>query len=666
MPLIDLKTDLKSLRYGKDTPGGGYSGQPYIQTPIPDGLLPKSPDFFLRNGYLAFQSTRQDVSRLQKMFTDTKSFNGLGFITKQNVLANSAVRTQASGVVNGGAYRAYSTLLQAGEVTFGGHLNKQGTNPFRETGAYANNDRLYGVAVKPSQPSSENRLVNLQSAIDENIAKRNFDRTGIGLNIGPGVNVLRYRGGPDADRGVGLTNIRFASIEQRTGKQNKYYVDNKDWFEGKNQRKATIDFNKIITIKGVSKLYDTLTGITVNNLINELGQRVGNQNFNVYDPNTTPGNTWPKNSELIFANNTFTFDQKTINEEFLNEGKLQGAPSYFDFRKTLRTALKTSGTTAQQETAKKTGATPNTPSYIDKNYENRTNIGGYNNLGAGNAQGKNLNSYTKGSGIGPIDKINALPVYLSENVNPDLPINDLVKFRIAVINNQNPRKKTFIHFRAFINSFQDTYNSSWTAQNYLGRAEKFYNYQDFNRQINLSFTVAAQSKEELIEQHRKLNFLASTLAPDYGYNGYMKGNLIQLTVGGYLFEQPGFISSLNFEIPADSPWEIGLNDEGNSDANVKELPHMINVGGFQFTPIHNFAPAIQDIVFTGEGVNQEVALYGKQRYIALTNGASNNWNTSYENRELVQIQEEDPFDTQLNQLNNLESLNLTPTNFNLP
>ena len=146
----------------------------------------------------------------------------------------------------------------------------------------------------------------------------------------------------------------------------------------------------------------------------------------------------------------------------------------------------------------------------------------------------------------------------------------------------------------------------------------------------------------------------------------MKGNLIQLTVGGYLFEQPGFISSLNFEIPADSPWEIGLNDEGNSDANVKELPHMINVGGFQFTPIHNFAPAIQDIVFTGEGVNQEVALYGKQRYIALTNGASNNWNTSYENRELVQIQEEDPFDTQLNQLNNLESLNLTPTNFNLP
>jgi hypothetical protein len=36
MPLIDLKTDFTSLKYGKDTLGGGYSGQPYIQTSIPN------------------------------------------------------------------------------------------------------------------------------------------------------------------------------------------------------------------------------------------------------------------------------------------------------------------------------------------------------------------------------------------------------------------------------------------------------------------------------------------------------------------------------------------------------------------------------------------------------------------------------------------------------
>jgi len=37
MPLIDLKTDLKSLKYGKDQPGGGDSGQPYITTDV-DGI----------------------------------------------------------------------------------------------------------------------------------------------------------------------------------------------------------------------------------------------------------------------------------------------------------------------------------------------------------------------------------------------------------------------------------------------------------------------------------------------------------------------------------------------------------------------------------------------------------------------------------------------------
>jgi hypothetical protein len=35
MALLDLKTDLKSLKYGRDTPGGGDSGQPYIQSNIP-------------------------------------------------------------------------------------------------------------------------------------------------------------------------------------------------------------------------------------------------------------------------------------------------------------------------------------------------------------------------------------------------------------------------------------------------------------------------------------------------------------------------------------------------------------------------------------------------------------------------------------------------------
>jgi hypothetical protein len=111
MPLVQLVTDLKSLKYGKDTPGGGYSGQPYIQAKIPDGLEPKSPDFILRGGYLTVGDSLTDIKRLTKMFFDLKSPNGLFFIAKQNVLSNSAVRTQTSGVLNEGIYTPLNTLV---------------------------------------------------------------------------------------------------------------------------------------------------------------------------------------------------------------------------------------------------------------------------------------------------------------------------------------------------------------------------------------------------------------------------------------------------------------------------------------------------------------------------------------------------------------------------
>ena len=35
MPLVNLRTNLKSLKFGKDRPGEGSSKQPYITTPIP-------------------------------------------------------------------------------------------------------------------------------------------------------------------------------------------------------------------------------------------------------------------------------------------------------------------------------------------------------------------------------------------------------------------------------------------------------------------------------------------------------------------------------------------------------------------------------------------------------------------------------------------------------
>ena len=72
MPLVSLTTSLKDIKYGKDTPGGGWSGQPYIQTKIPDGFTTDSPDFLWRGGLEAPLDSLTDVKRLSKMFFDLR------------------------------------------------------------------------------------------------------------------------------------------------------------------------------------------------------------------------------------------------------------------------------------------------------------------------------------------------------------------------------------------------------------------------------------------------------------------------------------------------------------------------------------------------------------------------------------------------------------------
>ena len=549
MGLVNLKTNLKSLRYGNDQLGGGNSGQPYIQVPIPDGfnnLQSSNDDFILRGGALTARNSALDISRLKKMFTDPKTPNGQFFIAKQNLLSRTAVRTQTSGILNEGIYTPLSTLTEAGLVAFGGHVLKQGINPFAGTGAYSNNPNLYGVRVKSTQPAEENRLYSLYSSINVGIPHRLN-----GFTLNNGVNVLTYGGGPGSTLGVGKTGIRYA--DQRTNTYNPSVLVNK---------------NSVFTYSQKQVGIDSVMSIAP-----------GLESF-VTDNNTKPG-----------------------------------SPTIIDFRQRIRSAL----SSIPKKQAEESGATPGAPNYNTKNLEARVNIGGKNNSGPGNKVGKNLVSYTKGSGIGPVDKLNAFPIYQSSGVkqNADAPINDLVKFRIAVIDNSNPSQKTFIHFRAFIDSFSDSYNATWNPTTYLGRGENFYTYNNFTRNISMGWTVAAQSKEELIPMYKKLNYLASSLTPYYTSKGYMTGNLVQLTVGGYLYEQVGIINSLTYDIPEESPWEIGISDTGDYDSTVKELSHMIRVTNFSFTPIQDFIPSLQNNMY---GPHGNVSEYGSQRYIALADG----------------------------------------------
>ena len=134
MPLIDLQTDLKSLKYGRDRFGGdgpaGSSNQPYIQKSIPEELSPTSPDFLLKEGSLERSLT--DGSRLVSFLRDTKSFQGEAFVIKQELLSRQNPIVQGrpnKRKIGTGIYNPLNTIAQVGGVAIGLHTEKQGLLP---------------------------------------------------------------------------------------------------------------------------------------------------------------------------------------------------------------------------------------------------------------------------------------------------------------------------------------------------------------------------------------------------------------------------------------------------------------------------------------------------------------------------------------------------------
>ena len=166
---------------------------------------------------------------------------------------------------------------------------------------------------------------------------------------------------------------------------------------------------------------------------------------------------------------------------------------------------------------------------------------------------------------------------------------DLITFKIQVIDNDKSGEQndTTLYFRAYLDSISDQYTSDWDSTQYVGRSEKFHNFKSFDRSISLGWTVAAQSKLELLPMYERLNYLASVCAGDYSPSGYMRGNLIKLTIGGYIYEQVGILQSLSYEMREDTTWEISINGE-----SLPQLAQVIRVTGFKFVPIQNFAPRI--------------------------------------------------------------------------
>ena len=176
---------------------------------------------------------------------------------------------------------------------------------------------------------------------------------------------------------------------------------------------------------------------------------------------------------------------------------------------------------------------------------------------------------------------------------------DMIKFRIKSFDNDSANGAgVYMIFRAYLNNIKRGIQSKWSPYNYVGRGESFYLYDGFTESITFQFTIMASSRSEMKPLYQKLNYLISTLTPDYNKQNRMRGNISELTIGDFIKYQPGVITSLDIIVDEDSNWDIALeenstDDNGNiipgRDTDMHELPHMLKCN-MSFIPIYNFLP----------------------------------------------------------------------------
>lgn len=592
-PAIALKQGFnqRSLPFGDDRPDGGNSGQPFIVKKLPEvnsDPLVESPDFILRRPEEFLDTRKDDFIRIGKFL---KSTEGILFIAKQELLSlmNPPVpgRPNRSKPFNG-LYNPAMTLLQVTGQGTGLHIEKQGLLPI-----YDNQSKFETVYKNEYSSESTNKLTLLYKSK----IKSDFEyglsaaeaKTAISLGISTNPNtVLSYIGGA-ANTIYGKTVIPVAD--------NSAYSET-TIAKQKDATKAAGDKVKVTALNYNKHLGVTNTGLQLGYFVNgqsittgsvfyrdwnESNNRINPDGKKTYD-NTVylSGNTFPETNPAVTNQlNVFVFRQTDYQSANLKVFGRQGSGNVQDFRRVVaqdKTQVSPNGTAEQL-----LYYTDYTSPTINR--EQRVGLG---TPGKKTRNRKNLSSYDNDT----VDKVNMVPLYYDDIVlDPYGVTRDMVKFRFEVIDNKNPTFSTYVHFRAFLGAIRDDYRASWESTKFVGRGEKFYTYNGFDRGISFGFQVSAQSRAEMRSIYQKLNYLATSLAPDYT-NGYMKGNLVRLTIGDYLSIVPGFITSLNYSIPENASWEIGLTQpEKGVDTGVLESPMFIEVS-VEFTPIHDFVPRL--------------------------------------------------------------------------
>lgn len=635
MALIDLQTDLRSLKYGKDKPGGGDSRQPFIKRKIPkNGEHSDAPDFLLRNGFLNPVNSVTDVLRISKFFT---TIAGINFIAKQQALIMTTPLSLGGRSANplgsqiNIAYNPIQTLAQVGGNSVGLHTERNGlakkpTGEFDPLSLLPDFDNfttkyeyLQTFEYNQDDAGNDNRLVNLYRKIinvnDGPVTEKS--KLTFGIDVG-GTALLKYIGGPNIDvRSGGTTRIRRAVVTN-----NPYPSFS---FDTGSPRPVEINYQNIL-LQGVSSKYESITEEGPEVLINAVVSEDGGLLFtpNIYLPGTLDVDTEnlarKKVGPYQFEGNdknklgaTYNYRNATIDPSLSDDNLFNGngkvninnnvyvsgtLDTNFD-----STFPKSSATLTSEEIReinpisqggqladfrKKINEAEDTQLLPETDYSQFNREKTY-QVGDPGRQATRL-KYTVGpqdaDGNALKDTQDKINLYTSTARDNEIEQSDLIQFNIRVINNDSLADE-FIYFRAYLDEFSESLGADWGEHQYVGRGQKFFTYKGFDRSFSLGFTVFAHSRSELLPIYRKLNRLIGATAPDYSNAGFMRGSIIKLTVGDYITNHPVVLKGFSVSNMLDFSWETGRDENGKRlpYTEIQQLPHGFKVTGFNATSI---------------------------------------------------------------------------------
>ena len=538
MPLINFKTDFTSLRYGSDKPNGGSSTQPYVQFPIPGAYnQPFTNDqlqFF--NAYYETNRTSLDFPIRGGKVTEVA---GNTYTTPSNAIDLTRIKNFLEDKPRG------TTFIQK-------QKGLQLTNPRTQVpNAITNTNGVLGLF------NPDNQVIPITQTYSpaNTLAQVAAQGTGAHFNR-QGVSPTLYES----------PQTTYAYIAANTNNPSE-------------NRLLLLSTLKLNSDAGFQFGTSDLIGLqSANNLgISPVSSQILNYTGgpgSVYGI----GNTIIKRASSTIPAKAYskiglTYDQIAA-QNTRNDTDNPLIAQTQDFRRYLVDSKGNSSVAVSN--------------YSSYSQETRLNVGN---------PGTNTFKRITYTDVIPqaVDKLNAKNLFYF-NSTQQTPWNaggtdtkDIIKFAFECMSNNYAGDAVALVFRAFLDgAIQDTNTAAYNSFKYLGRGETFRVYQGFDRSVSFAFKILVQTRSEMRPLYKKLNHLISQVYPDYSpVQNFMRGSVVKLTIGDYLYRVPGFLENVNVSLATDVGWEILLNEYTEND--VAQLPFVVDVS-CTFRPILNILP----------------------------------------------------------------------------